>query len=76
MCVSYVSAGDFKLEFRLMNTLSSTKGYVKAEGRLEVLYAGVWGTVCDDFFTSDSARVACASLGFGLVYVLQRKLHL
>lgn len=35
-----------------------------SEGRLELLYNDAWGTVCDDGFTDDDARVACASLGF------------
>ena len=38
------------------------------EGRLEVRYNGVWGTVCDDYFTDTEAAVACRSLGF--TYVL------
>ena len=28
-------------------------------GRLEVLYDGAWGTVCDDTFQSRGADVAC-----------------
>lgn len=34
------------------------------EGRLEVLYQGQWGTVCDDDFALQEAMVACRQLGF------------
>jgi len=37
------------------------------EGRLEVYYNYVWGTVCHDRFTDASAGVVCRSLGFGYV---------
>ena len=35
------------------------------EGRLEVYYDGLWGTVCDDKFGDVDARVACFTLGYG-----------
>lgn len=40
-------------------------GETESEGRLEVNYDGVWGTVCDDGFNNVAAGVVCRQLGLG-----------
>jgi len=37
------------------------------EGRLEVNYNGIWGTVCDHYFKDAAAGVVCYMLGYGRV---------
>ena len=45
-------------------TLRLVNGSVDNEGRLEMFYAGKWGTICDDYWTEDDADVACRVLGY------------
>lgn len=65
----WFSVGTLPLhQLRLVNGNSTAVS--PREGRLEILYKGVWGSICGGRFGDSSAQVACAGLGFGLVVAI------
>ena len=54
--VSCGSASCNDSDVRLVN------GFTGYEGRVEVCLNGVWGTVCDDFWSTNDAVVVCNQL--------------
>ena len=49
---------DDTIQVRLVN------GKDAHEGRVEILYAGVWGAICNDLFNLTAANVVCRQLGY------------
>lgn len=65
----YYSSGNQNVSIRLVD------GKVPNEGRLEVLYHGRWGTVCDDLFDTTNAKVVCRMLGYPTWVVFLKVLY-
>ncbi|XP_046556748.1 scavenger receptor cysteine-rich type 1 protein M130-like [Haliotis rubra] len=57
MFLSALTVSVFGQTIRLVSPLDN------GVGRLEVYYNGTWGTVCDDGFGANEAKVACRQLG-------------
>ena len=34
------------------------------QGHVEILHDGIWGTICDDKFNDNAARVICRMAGY------------
>lgn len=54
LCVGICEDGQIRL----------SGGSTVMEGRVEICFNETWGTICDNFWTSNDGNVVCNELGF------------
>ncbi len=59
-----VTVDDNTGDLRLVDGPPIADDEEPCEGRLEIYYKGEWGTICDDFWSTEDADTACRALGF------------
>lgn len=59
VCMKFFPLDCANGQVRLMNGSSPSNGM---EGRVEICYENIYGTICDDLWDEDAARVACGGM--------------
>ena len=65
---SYIHSHDCAILFAVICSNGDIRlvgGLSEFEGRVEVCWNEIWGTVCDDSWGVTDARVVCRQLGYG-----------
>ena len=56
-----INTGQLYVHFTAVRLVNS---YLPHAGRVEVLYSGIWGTICSDYWDLQDAEVVCHQLGY------------
>ena len=56
-CIIACRTGNLRLQ----------RSTAQGSGRVEICINNVWGTICDNSWSSNDARVVCKQLGFSIV---------
>ena len=51
-------------------------GTTDYEGRVEVCWNEIWGTICDEFWSTQDANVACRQLGLSNIGMKKKDIFL
>ena len=64
-CIYYSIFVVALVEPLLNGTIRLVGSRLSKEGRVQIYFNGIWGTVCDDGWDDTDAGVVCRQLGFG-----------